>query len=90
MFWPTLALEMPLAGPSTVTHMGSPGTFSGLISEQESSKEGEIHEAGPSGSVVLQSALALGPVKDVSGNVDRPIADMVNQLFTHSLQDSVV
>lgn len=76
-----------VAGPPRISYADSPGNFSGFTSEQLSSEEGEIHEEGPSRSVLLQSALAFGPVEEVSGDVDRPIADMVNQLFAHGMRE---
>lgn len=74
-------------GPSRVMHTDSSGTFSGFISEQESSEEGKIHEAGPSGRVLLQSAVAHGWVEDASDDDDGPIANMEHQPFARGKQE---
>ena len=67
--------------------MPSPGNFSGFLSEEGSSEEGVIHGDNPVCSVLLQTSKAFGPVDEVSPDVDKHVADMVNQLFDHGMRE---
>ncbi|XP_076039215.1 uncharacterized protein LOC143024302 [Oratosquilla oratoria] len=71
------------AGPVTP----SPGNFSGFISDGSSSEEGELHKDFPIGSILMQSSKAFGPVEEVSGDVAKHVADMVNQIFDHGMRE---
>lgn len=72
---------MPPAG------VHSPGNFSGFISEEGSSEVDEIQENTPFCSVLMQTSKAFGPVDDVACDVDKHVADMVNQLFDHGMRE---
>lgn len=82
-------LDMHGAGPSsTAGPVVPPGSFRGFNSDdQDSSEEGEIGEEGPVPSVLKHSALDYGPVEEVSTNVEKHVADMVNHLFDKGLRD---
>lgn len=64
----------------------SPGNFSGFVAEV-SSDEDDIQEVNPIGSVLMQSSKAFGPVDNVACDVDKHVADMVNQLFDHGMRE---
>lgn len=65
----------------------SPGDFSGFIAEDSSSEESEIHEENPVCSVLMQTSKVFGPVDGVASDVDKHVADMVNQLFDHGMRE---
>ncbi|MPC29290.1 hypothetical protein E2C01_022516 [Portunus trituberculatus] len=67
--------------------MPSPGNFSGFLFEEGSCEEGEIHGDNPVCSVLMQTSKAFGPVEEVSCDVDKHVADMVNQLFDHGMRE---
>ncbi|MPC66908.1 hypothetical protein E2C01_061063 [Portunus trituberculatus] len=71
------------AGPD----MPSPGNFSGFLSEEVSCEEGEIHGDNPVCRVLLLTSKAFGLVEEVSCDVDKHVADMVNQLFDHGMRE---
>lgn len=77
------------AGPSSpVAPVGSPaGSFRGFNRDRDSSEEGELRGDGPIPSVLQHSALEYGPVEEVSSDIDKHVADMVNHLFDHGLRD---
>lgn len=79
-------------GPSTARDnagpdMPSPGNFSGFLSEEGSCEEGEIPGDSRVCSVLMQTSKAFGPVDEVSCDVDKLVADMVNQLFDHGMRE---
>ena len=53
----------------------------------ESAEEGEITDEAPSGSILLQAAKSFGPVVECTEELEEPVADMVNHLFTHGMPE---
>lgn len=66
-------------------HTASPTTFSGLM--DSSCEDGELKEVTPRGSVLLQSAKALGSPDRVSEDTDPQVAAMINFLFDKGMQE---
>ncbi|MPC52838.1 hypothetical protein E2C01_046717 [Portunus trituberculatus] len=74
--------NVPPPGP-----WGSTGSFSGFRSDSAvSDEEGELVEEVQSGSVLLQAAKSFGPTDDISEDVDKDVAGMVNHLFTNGMR----
>ena len=63
--------------------------FSGFRSRESdvSSEEDEIHESAHRDSVLLQSAKNYGPMEDVSEDLDKQVAAMVNYLFENGMRE---
>ncbi|MPC63698.1 hypothetical protein E2C01_057800 [Portunus trituberculatus] len=51
------------------------------------SEECQIHEDSPICSVLMQTSKAFSPVDNVSCDVDKHVADMINQLFNHGMRE---
>lgn len=61
--------------------------FSGFLGESDDSiEEGELPERVSSGSVLLDGARNYGPIENVSEELDKEIADMVNHLFVNGMR----
>lgn len=63
--------------------------FSGFKSpdSEVSSEEGEIHDNVHEGSVLLQGAINYGLTEDVSEEIDKQVAAMVNHLFVNGMRE---
>ncbi|MPC71276.1 hypothetical protein E2C01_065548 [Portunus trituberculatus] len=66
---------------------GSTGSFSGFKSDPAvSDEEGELVEEAQSCSVLLPAAKSFGPTDDVSEDVEKDVAAMVNHLVTNGMR----
>ncbi|XP_050706773.1 uncharacterized protein LOC126992160 [Eriocheir sinensis] len=75
--------------PVEVPCSGSAAGFSGFKSPDHrvSSDDDDSQDDIVPGSVLLQCAKTYGPVDDVSVDIDKQVADMVNHVFDNGLRD---